>query len=232
MQEEPVEQRDLSSAERGADLSRIGAFSDGVFAIAITLLILQLDIPAGIESGSGLFGAFGDQTADFFAFAISFAVTGRFWYLHHRFMQTIQEFDPRLIALNMGYLFFVVLIPFTSELMGEYGPEIPVAVMIYIANIALVTVMAGFMYVHSLRHGLLRPEFRELGELGVKAVFTIAAIMAATIPLALLLGPYTPLTWLLLLRLNPYDRARRKATAPEAGDPPGPGVDRDPPAGD
>ena len=190
-------------------MSRVGSFSDGVFAIAITLLVLQLDIPSGIDSGAGLFDAFGDQTADFFAFTISFAVIGRFWYLHHRFMQMLREFDPRLIALNMVYLFFVVLIPFTSELMGDYGDQIPVAVMLYITNITLVTVCAGLMYLHSRNRELIKPEFTELAQVGTKAVFAIAAIMAATIPLALLLGPYTPLLWLVLLRLNPYDRRRR-----------------------
>ena len=190
-------------------MSRVGSFSDGVFAIAITLLVLQLDIPSGVDSGAGLFDAFGDQTADFFAFTISFAVIGRFWYLHHRFMQMLREFDPRLIALNMVYLFFVVLIPFTSELMGDYGDEVPVAVMLYITNITLVTVCAGLMYLHSRNRELIKPEVTELAQVGNKAVFAIAAIMATTIPLALLLGPYTPLLWLVLLRLNPYDRRRR-----------------------
>lgn len=190
-------------------MSRVGAFSDGVFAIAITLLVLQLDVPSGIGSSAALLDAFGDKTADFFAFAISFAVIGRFWYLHHRFMQMIREFDPRLIALNILYLFFIVLIPFTSELMGDYGEEIPVAVMIYIADISLVTICAGTMYLHSRSRDLIHPEYRDLAEVGTKAVFVISAIMAATIPLALVLGPYTPLLWIVLLRLNPYDRRRR-----------------------
>ena len=201
-----VEQKSLSSVERGRDMSRIGAFSDGVFAIAITLIVLQLEVPEGIGSGADLLGAFDDQAADFFAFTISFAMIGRFWYLHHRFMQMIQEFDPRLIGLNLLYLFFIVLIPFTSELMGDYGGEIPVAVMLYIANISLVVFCTGFMYVHSARQSLIRPEFRALFGIRTKAIFTTAAIMAATIPFALLLGPYTPLLWFLFLRLNPYQR--------------------------
>jgi uncharacterized membrane protein len=209
---EPVEQRDLSSAERGGDLSRIGAFSDGVFAIAITLLVLQLEVPGGIESDSGFWDAFSGEAADFYAFTISFAVIGRFWFLHHRFMQMIREFDSGLIGLNMVYLFFVVLIPFTSELMGDYGNGLTATVFIYIANIALVTFSAALMYVHAGRSGLARPEFQRMVHLGGKAAFFISGVFIVTMPLAIWLGPYTPLVWFPLLRLNPYQRSRRKVS--------------------
>ena len=219
MEEPPVEQRTLSGAERGKDLSRIGAFSDGIFAIAITLLVLQLDVPAGLGSGSALWDAFSGEAADFFAFTISFIVIGRFWYLHHRFMQMIEEFDGRLIGLNMVYLFFIVLIPFTSELMGDYGEEITGAVVVYVVNIALVTMSAGLMYAHARKGGLARPEFQRMVELGAKAAFFVAVVFLATLPLTIWLGSYTPLVWFPLLRLNPYQRSRRQGdgSAPDAG---------------
>lgn len=204
-----AEQKDLSSLERGRDLSRIIAFTDGVFAIAITLLVLQLEVPPNIGSPSELWSAIGRQSDDFVAFVISFAVIGRYWFLDHRFMRMIREFDTRLIALNLGYLFFIVLIPFTAQLMGEYGSEIPVTVAVYIANIAMVTMMAGFMYRHAGKNHLVESEYEALADLGGKAVFVITGIFVATMPLALLLGPYTPLLWIPLMRLNPYDRSRR-----------------------
>lgn len=204
-----AEQKDLSSLERGRDLSRIVAFTDGVFAIAITLLVLQLEVPTDVATPSELWSAIGRQSDDFVAFVISFAVIGRYWFLNHRFMRMITEFDTRLIALNLVYLFFIVLIPFTAQLMGEYGSEIPVTVAVYIANIAMVTMMAGFMYRHAERSHLVEPEYEALAEVGGKAVFVITAIFIATMPLALILGPYTPLLWIPLMRLNPYDRSRR-----------------------
>ena len=204
-----AEQKDLSSLERGRDLTRVVAFTDGVFAIAITLLVLQLEVPPNVGSPSELWNAIGRQSDDFVAFVISFAVIGRYWFLNHRFMRMITEFDTRLIALNLVYLFFIVLIPFTSQLMGEYGSEIPVTVAVYIGNIALVTMTAGFMYRHAEGNHLVHPEYEALAELGGKAVFVITAIFIATMPLALLLGPYTPLLWIPLMRLNPYDRSRR-----------------------
>ncbi len=206
------EQKDLSSLERGRDLSRIVAFTDGVFAIAITLLVLQLEVPPDVSNPSQLWSAIGRQSDDFVAFVISFAVIGRYWFLNHRFMRMIREFDTRLIALNLGYLFFIVLIPFTAQLMGEYGSQIPVTVAVYIANIAMVTMMAGFMYRHAGKNHLVEPECEALADLGGKAVFVITGIFVATMPLALVLGPYTPLLWIPLMRLNPYDRSRRTVT--------------------
>lgn len=215
-----VEQKSLSSVERGKDLSRVGSFSDGVFAIAITLLVLQLEVPAGIGNTAELWRGLGEQAPDLISFAISFAVIGRFWYLHHRFMQMVREFDPRLIALNLLYLAMVVLIPFTSEILGQYGLDIPMVVIIYIGNVALVTLVASLMYRRAYTEQLVHPEYLNLTEVGTKAVLVTAGILIATMPLVLVLGPYTPFTWIVLLRLNPYDRQRRKMATGDDGPPP------------
>ncbi len=218
MEGQPVEQKDLSSLERGRDLSRIGAFTDGVFAIAITLLVLQLDVPTDLASASDLWRELGNQSDDFVAFAISFAVIGRYWFLDHRFMRMIRDFDPRLIGLNLLYLFFIVLIPFTSQLMGEYGSDISAAVVIYIGNIAFVTLSASLMYRHADAAGLVHPEYRALVTVGGKAALVMVGIFVLTMPLALVLGPYTPLLWIPLFRLNPYDRSRRNISDLYRGD--------------
>jgi len=102
------------------EFSRIVAFSDGVFAIAITLLVLNLGIPKHLQ-GSEVASALWDQRESLLAYAISFAVIGRFWLVHHRFFSGVVGFDSRLIALNLFYLGAIVLIPFSSEVLGEYG---------------------------------------------------------------------------------------------------------------
>ena len=70
--------------ENEIEFSRIVAFSDGVFAIAITLLVLNLGVPEHIH-GDDLSEVLWEQRQDLFAYAISFAVIGRFWVVHHRF---------------------------------------------------------------------------------------------------------------------------------------------------
>lgn len=80
------------------EFSRIVAFSDGVFAIAITLLVLSLGISRDL-AGDEVADALWDQRENLLAFAISFAVIGRFWLVHHRFFGEV-AFDTRLIGLT------------------------------------------------------------------------------------------------------------------------------------
>jgi uncharacterized membrane protein len=124
------------------EFGRIVAFSDGVFSIAITLLVLNLGIAKGL-TGSEVADALFDQWDNLLAFAISFAVIGRFWVVHHRFFAEVDAFDGRLIGLNMLYLAWIVLIPFSSEVLGEYGDETHRANRVrssYIAGVFLLSV--------------------------------------------------------------------------------------------
>jgi TMEM175 potassium channel family protein len=95
------------------EFSRIVAFSDGVFSIAITLLVLNLGVGKYVSSGE-LADALWDQRENLLAYALSFAVIGRFWLVHHRFFSEVTGFDNRLISLNIFYLAWIVLIPFSA----------------------------------------------------------------------------------------------------------------------
>jgi uncharacterized membrane protein len=101
----------VRSQER--EVARIAAFSDGVFAIAITLLALQLEIPFGdrVDVWAGL----RDLWPSFLSFAISFAVIGAYWIAHHRLFSLVERYDRRLLWLNLLALFFIVLMPFTTR---------------------------------------------------------------------------------------------------------------------
>ena len=95
--------------EREAEFNRLLAFSDGVFAIAITLLVLQLEVPA---DSADLSEGLKDMLPALFAFAFSFAVLGRLWWVfHHRLFSGLEQFDGRLVGLNksMGEVQFGVL---------------------------------------------------------------------------------------------------------------------------
>ena len=78
----------------GIEFSRIVAFSDGVFAIAITLLVLQIHVPAHLPAGDTLFDEILGPHGDFIAYGISFAVLGKLWLAHHRFFAAVERFDP------------------------------------------------------------------------------------------------------------------------------------------
>ena len=115
--------------EHEVEFGRIVAFSDGVFSIAITLLVLGITVKPGLPHDK-LAHELWEEREALLAYAISFAVIARFWIVHHSFFSEVKAFDTRLIGLNMLYLAFVVLIPFSSQVLGEYGGQIP-SIVVY-----------------------------------------------------------------------------------------------------
>jgi uncharacterized membrane protein len=186
------------------EFSRIVAFSDGVFAIAITLLVLSLNVPEHLH-GESLGSALWDQRQDLFAYAISFAVIGRFWVIHHRFFADVVGFDGRLLALNILYLAWIVLIPFSSEVLGDHGGEAD-AVVLYAVNLAVVAVLGWLMAFDAHRSGLAEIGPREEREFRVRAFF-VAIVFLASVPLALVSPGLAPFLWLILF-LDPLRRFR------------------------
>mgnify|MGYP000848990676 FL=1 len=206
--DEPDDQTDLPRLERGKDLSRIFAFTDGVFAIAITLLVLQIEVPEGLSSNSEFLDRLHDMWPDLFAFAISFIVIGSYWVRHHRLMRMVREYDASLMWMTIAYLFWIVLLPFSSQLIGEYGSEVTLGTIFYILNLALIGICMAMMTRVILRHGLGDPRYEWDLELSLKSTWFTAGVFLATAPLALLIGAWTPLLWVFLMRLDPWERER------------------------
>jgi uncharacterized membrane protein len=127
--------------EREIEFGRALAFSDGVFGVAITLLITTIDVPhvTGPDLGSKLADALQSLDDSIISYFISFAVIGLMWMHHHRLFSRIRRLDPTALWLNLLSLSFIVLMPFTTELMGDYGDE-PIAIALYALNIALAIV--------------------------------------------------------------------------------------------
>lgn len=201
---------DLPQLERGGDLSRIFAFTDGVYAIAITLLVLQIDVPAGITGDGSLWSGIREEGPDLLAFAISFAVIGMNWVGAHRFMRTVKEYDRGLMLLTLLSLFFIVLIPFTSQLMGEYADQADLSVVFYILNMSCVVYTTALMQRHVLRAGLGRPEYHRDTELSYRSSLFTGTYFMLTIPLAFVLSSFVFFLWF-GLRLDPYQRKRDDA---------------------
>ncbi|MFG1942466.1 TMEM175 family protein [Nonomuraea sp. NPDC048826] len=115
-------------------LDRVLAFSDGVFAIAITILVLNLDVPPGMspeELGTHLRGLIPSLASA----VLSFAVIGRFWIAHRELLAPVRRVGNPGLWLNLLVLGPIVLIPAASQLMAEYGGE-TVAVVLYALTIA------------------------------------------------------------------------------------------------
>jgi uncharacterized membrane protein len=181
--------------EYGVEFSRIVAFSDGVFAIAITLLVLALDVP---EHTDDLTRVLEDQSGDLFAYALSFAVLGKWWLIHHRFFSSLERFDGGLMGLNLFYLAWIALVPFTSEVLGDYGGQ-TAGVVVYAANMAGVALTFSAQIVYSYRRGLTKPELRGYERRFAGPVtFITGGIFLASIPVAFLSPLAATLMWLLV----------------------------------
>lgn len=188
------------------EFSRIVAFSDGVFSIAITLLVLNLGIPKHLAGGD-IANALWEQRENLLAYALSFAVIGRFWLVHHRFFSTVTAFDGGLISLNIFYLAWIVLIPFSSEVLGEHGGQ-TAAVILYAANLTGVVLIGMWMAADARRAGLTSIEPAAHVEQRYRSLY-IAAIFLASIPVAIVAPSIAPYMWLALF----FDPAARFAAA-------------------
>ena len=173
--------------ESEVEFSRIVSFSDGVFAIAITLLVLGLTVP---EHSTDLTQALLDNHNDLLAYAISFAVLGKYWLAHHRFFSILERFDGTLMGLNLMYLAFIALVPFTSGVLGDYDNN-TAAIVLYAINMILVSGTFSAQVVYSYRNGLVRPEARAFerryagpANLIVVGVFLVSIPVAFASPLA------------------------------------------------
>jgi uncharacterized membrane protein len=103
----------------GYDIGRLLAFSDGVFAIAITLLVLSIPVPSG--PAAQLAGQLQALTSNVLVFCFSFALVGAQWILHHRMLRPLTFCDNRVLWLNLLVLFGICLVPFSTSLLVRYG---------------------------------------------------------------------------------------------------------------
>ncbi|HEX6116215.1 MAG TPA: TMEM175 family protein [Solirubrobacterales bacterium] len=175
------------------EFARIVAFSDGVFAIAITLLVLPLTIPKQTQDVAAAIWNLDD---DLFAYAVSFAVIGKFWLSHHRFYGALERFDNTLMGLNMLYLAWVVLIPFTSEMLGHFGDD-SAATIAYAAVMAAASGTFVFQIAYAYRKGLMRPDADLPGHRYAGPVnFLFAGIFLLSIPVALVSTFVAQAMWL------------------------------------
>jgi uncharacterized membrane protein len=100
---------------------RIEAFSDGVFAIAITLLVLDLVVPPRPEAAEhGLGHALAHEWPAYFAYLVSFLIIGIIWVNHHTMFDKVRLVDRPVLFANLGLLLTVSLIPFPTRLLAEY----------------------------------------------------------------------------------------------------------------
>ncbi|WP_344396563.1 TMEM175 family protein [Streptomyces vastus] len=116
--------------------ARLLALSDGVFAIAMTLLALDITLPDGLDP-AGFRQALGDVMPNVWAYALSFVVIAAFWRGHHQIFRYAREVDGTAVRIGLLCLGLIALMPFPTTLLAEYG-DLPQSVAIYSGAVAAV----------------------------------------------------------------------------------------------
>ncbi|MCU0641335.1 MAG: TMEM175 family protein [Candidatus Margulisbacteria bacterium] len=118
--------------------NRIEALSDGIFAFAMTLLVLDLQFPdAAVASGTPLSALLFGQVPRFFNFLLSFVLLAVFWVIHNQQFHHIKRSDKTLLWINIGLLAAIVLIPFSASLEGDFEGQM-LAELFFAGNIFLI----------------------------------------------------------------------------------------------
>jgi uncharacterized membrane protein len=148
-----TEERPLREGDEVADegLGRLLALADGVFAIALTLLVIEIALPEG-TSDARLGAALVALGPRYFAYVLSFAVIARFWIAHHRVFRYIRGYDDTLIWLNFLFLMLVAFLPFPTSVLGAHG-NTPTGAAFYGAVLVCTSAASGAPLWYAAGHG-------------------------------------------------------------------------------
>ncbi len=182
-------------------LERLVFFSDAVFAIAITLLALEIRIPedAGGLSNQQLFNSLVAIWPKYLSFIISFLVIGNFWIAHHRRYRYIQRYDTRLMLLNLLVLMSIAFIPFPTAVISENGNR--TATIYYALSISATGLLSAFLWLYaSWKNRLLKANFnREFAQQNFLSILIVPAVFLLSIGLAFINPDLAKFSWILII---------------------------------
>jgi len=138
--------------EAGTEMERTIFFSDAVFAIAITLLALDITIPKpkhvlGRELSSVVLA----QWPDVLSFAVSFLIIGAYWMAHHRIFHYIKRYDATLLWLNLLFLMSIAFLPFPDRVLSEWGDREQFALIFYATSVAVAGLLLSLVWLYATR---------------------------------------------------------------------------------
>ncbi len=157
--------------------SRIDALTDGIFAFAMTLLVLEIRLPPDlpIRDSAELLARLQALAPQYLAYVISFFVLAAQWRVDIE-LHRVEEVSERVLGWSMAYLFFVTSIPFSSSVVGRHG-NLPPAIWLYAANLILVAALS-----FRLRLAEVVPEHRLRARVGyVRTLFFIATAVTSVL---------------------------------------------------
>lgn len=141
--------------------SRLEALSDGIFAFAMTLLVISIDLPAKseiVQSPAYATHLLLSLYSDFFHYFLAFLILGAFWLSHHVLVHPVQQLNRTLIWLNLGTLMFVALLPFSTSFSGDL-PGTSIGAIIFELNLLAIGMGMFFQWKYATNdHRMVEPD--------------------------------------------------------------------------
>jgi uncharacterized membrane protein len=174
---------DREDVEGGRDLDRVVFFSDAVFAIAMTVLVLTLQLPAGTTDAE-VAHALRAALPSVYTYALSFAVISLYWLAHHRMFRYVRRLDPALLALNLAMLGFVAFVPFPTSVLGDHG-RTTAAVVFYASTMAILGSLISALWYYASHEHLIAPDTPSMFvRHSLWRGLAVPIVFAASIPIA------------------------------------------------
>jgi len=199
-------------------LERAVFFSDAVFAIVITLLVLPLTVDSRLPtSGSDLVGQLSVYGPRLLTFLISFMVIGRFWMAHHRMFGLLRRQDQYLLHLNLLILLTVSFLLFPTAILGAQQHATAQPVVFYAASMTLISLMFTVTWLYAVRAGLVAEAVpaEKVTAFTIRTVVTTAvfalSVAAATVSLWAAIACWVVLTPVVRSLVSGYFDRRRAA---------------------
>jgi uncharacterized membrane protein len=183
----------------GFRVERLTLFSDAIFAFAMTLLAVNIRVPEIAQDlvGSQLSVELANLIPKFIGYGLSFFISASYWVFYHRIFANIKRYDLTLIWLNMVFLFFVVLIPFPSDLIGRFLSQ-RISIVIYSIMMAATGFVSSLIWLYASSHHRLIDEnlsSHAIKRMSIRTCIT-PIVFLVSIPASFALGVFTPVLWI------------------------------------
>jgi uncharacterized membrane protein len=183
------------------DADRVLAFSDAVFAIAITLLTLELRLPPGLQ-GSAFTTELRHLLPSLGAYALSYIILGQLWLTHHRIFSVIARVDRPLLTANLAFLGLIALMPFPVHLLADYHDR-PLAVAVYALTFILAMLLQGWLWRYvttpERRHLLKEPVPDEVRQGFTRTISGTLLAFGAAVPLVMWVPRFAAVLWAVMV---------------------------------
>lgn len=184
---------------RGLEFDRVSFFTDAVYAIAMTLLVVDLHVAAAPE---GLGAALRAEWKGIFGFFLGFLIIGRFWIAHHQFFASLRSVDGAMIRVNLVYLALVAFCPFPVGLISAYEGA-PAAFFLFAATVGGISLLEAVLLLMAARgRHLARPLSPAALRYTLVAALSPVASILLSLPLVAIDTTVALLSWFLMIPIG------------------------------